>query len=212
MDHREFKRSLKYSEWVQWLHNNATRDRPVDCDCEGCYWMDTKGDYILMEVVSGPDHIYEREKRKVIKHWYSMCPKRKHLNNSNHRKPGNGKPKGIWAGTFTVAPTDPYNEDDMIRAVRKLFSQSTSPVKKYSWYLEYTENGLPHIHFCYATPDGGRILRKVFARVWPIWNEDISVGRGHRGGYHNICSSPDDYLKYISKDKGRHDTNWPEDD
>jgi hypothetical protein len=31
------------------------------------------------------------------------------------------------------------------------------------------------------------------------------VGNGHRGGYHALCHNNDAYLKYISKDGGRHD-------
>lgn len=167
---------------------------------------------MIFDAIGKPDHVYDRINNQVNRLWWSKCPQHKHLLNVNKRKQGNGKPKGIWAGTFTMSPSDPYNEEDMVKAVRKLFSQNTSPVKKYSWYVERTENDLPHIHFCYQTPDGGRILAKVFKRVWPIWDENHSVGRGHRGGYHSLCASPDDYLKYISKDKGRHDTQWPEDD
>lgn len=210
MEHRSYIKSLTYDGWVNYIHTNPVLHD--QCVCDGCWWMSTKGEDMIFDAIGKPDHVYERVNNQVNRLWWSKCPQRKHLLNVNKRKQGNGKPKGIWAGTFTMSPSDPYNEEDMVKAVRKLFSQNTSPVKKYSWYVERTENDLPHIHFCYQTPDGGRILAKVFKRVWPIWNEDHSVGRGHRGGYHTICASPDDYLKYISKDNGRHDTHWPEDE
>lgn len=203
-------RSMTYESWVDYTHSMPSRE--LDCVCESCWWFFTKGEDLLRDATCRPDHVYEKVNREVRTKWLRGCPTFKHLLNTNGRKSGNGKPKGIWAGTFTMAPTDQYNEDDMVKAVRKLFSQTTSPVKKYSWYLERTENDLPHIHFCYQTPDGGRILAKVFKRVWPIWDENQAVGRGHRGGYHKICASTDDYLKYISKDNGRHDSNWPVDE
>lgn len=121
---------------------------------------------------------------------------------------GNGVPKGSWAGTLTISPSDPYNEEDMVDAIKKIMRQQTCPVEKYAWYVEYTDNGLPHIHFIYKTPNGGRIHQKVFKRVWKIWDESQKVGAGHRGGFHRLVHSEEDYLRYIGKENGRHQNNW----
>lgn len=180
------------------------------CKCDSCYWFDTKGSLLIMDAVGTPQatSVFEKE----FSRWKSTCE----TYAKNHPKPkhhvGNGTPKGIWAGTLTMAPSDPYNEEEMVSAIKKVFSQKTCPVEKYCWYVEFTEAGLPHVHFCYKTSHGGRIHAKVFKRCWPIWDEKTSVGRGHRGGYHKICCDEDAYLEYIKKDDGRHDTNWSSDD
>lgn len=201
----EYKASYgDYSEW----YNSLSRDDwnsyqltrfPDACTCDACFFFETKARrlYIMSDLPPMPK---ERMFKKFIDDWHKSCirmPKQP-------RKTGNGKPKGLFAGTFTVSPTDPYNEDDMIKAVNKLFTQKTCPVNKYAWYLEYTDRNLPHVHFIYETNSGGKILPKVFKRVWPIWDEAIPCGSGHRGGYHASVADPEGYLKYIAKDNGRH--------
>lgn len=125
---------------------------------------------------------------------------------------GNGKPKGIFAGTLTMSTSDPYNQNDMIAAARKIFSQTTCPVKRYAWYLEYTDAGTPHIHFLYECDEGGRIHAKIFKRYWKIWDERQRVGKGHRGGYHSSVQSETAYKEYIEKDGSIHCENkWATD-
>lgn len=118
---------------------------------------------------------------------------------------GNGTHQGLFVGTLTMSPTDGYNEEDMVGAMNKIFSQQTVPVKKWAWYREYTKNGTPHIHFCYETETGGRIHKKVFQRYWKIWDEPRNqTGRGgFPGGYHSPAKSEIAYLEYMSKDGGR---------
>lgn len=119
---------------------------------------------------------------------------------------GNGKPEGLFAGTLTMSPSDTTDEVQMIQAIKKIFNQQTCPVKKWAWYVEYTDAGLPHIHFCYETETGGRIHQKVFKRYWKTWNESERMGKGFRGGYHKNCDSETAYLEYIAKDGGKHDS------
>jgi hypothetical protein len=189
----------------QW---NGVQINENNCACDGCYWADTIGQRPLFDLLDGPQYLYKIAFDKYLKQWWSMCPMRQHLvKRTNHR--GNGAPNGTWAGTLTLSPKDPYNEEDMVKAIRKIFAQKTCPVEKYSWYLEYTEAGLPHIHFIYRLSNGGRIPKRVFKRQWDIWDESQKVGVGHRGGYHALVHDESEYLKYISKDKGRHDSNWP---
>lgn len=121
---------------------------------------------------------------------------------------GNGKPKGLFAGTLTMAPNDRLNEHDMTTAIEKIMKQETCSVKKYAWYLEKTANGLPHIHFVYETNTGGRIHQKVFKRYWKIWDEKTKCGKGFRGGYHKLCESETAYTEYIAKDGGRCVNKW----
>lgn len=202
----EFRPALRSYE--QWKVDNANHWSPVKCDCYDCYIFHHVDDRIQLSMVDGPSWKLEKAISDSFKrHRNSNCPRMLALGPVKHHK-GNGKPKGLWAGTLTMAPTDPYNEDDMVMAIRKLFKQETCPVEKYAWYLEYTGNDLPHIHFCYRTPNGNRIHAKVFKRVWKLWDENVKLGAGHKGGYHRLVSDEDAYLKYIAKDKGRHESNW----
>lgn len=121
---------------------------------------------------------------------------------------GNGAPNGVFAGTLTKAPDWKETEEDMIRAMHKIMEQKTCPVEKYAWYVEHTENGLPHIHFIYKTITGGRIHQKVFKRYWKQWDEKRKLGRGHQGGYHKLAESETAYLEYIEKDGGIHLDRW----
>lgn len=121
---------------------------------------------------------------------------------------GNGAPNGVFAGTLTKAPDWEETEEDMVVAIEKIMSQKTCPIDKYSWYVEYTDNGLPHIHFIYRTVSGGRIHAKVFKRYWKQWDEKRKLGKGHQGGYHRHVESETAYLEYIEKDSGRHGGNW----
>lgn len=164
--------------------------------CEGCIYHEK----CCKEILTGlSGQQFEIEWNKSVKRWKQLCPmflKHTHI--------GNGKHNGLFAGTLTMSNKDQTNELEMVSAMRKIFSQKTCPVKKYAWYVEYTENGLPHIHFIYETDTGGRIHQKVFKRYWKIWDESVRCGKGHRGGYHNNVLSPTAYKEYIEKDGGLH--------
>jgi len=94
----------------------------------------------------------------------------------------------------------------MIEACRKIMGQTTMPVVKYAWYLEYKENNThPHIHGMYETKTGVRIPKRQWMRAWPIWDEEMRLGRGFRGGYHRPIELNENYSRYIQKDGGSHD-------
>lgn len=97
---------------------------------------------------------FRLEERHDVETHITAPPKKSHV--------GNGKPQGIFAGTLTMSDKDDTNENEMCIAITKIMTQKTVPVKKYAWYLEYTKNELPHIHFIYATESGGRIHQKIF--------------------------------------------------
>lgn len=133
-------------------------------------------------------------------HEFHGCP----LLKETHQ--GNGTYQGQFAFTLTKSPDDQLTEFDMIKAVRKVMSQKSCPVKKYAWYLEYGDEDLkthPHIHGMYETETQGRIEAKHFKRAWPIWDEKTKMGRGFRGGYHRPVRSEEGYADYIKKDSGK---------
>jgi len=88
-----------------------------------------------------------------------------------------------YAFTFTTNKTKEEIEEEMIRSAHKLFRQQTVPIREGAAYLEYTEEGRPHIHGWYETQDGGRVFAKVFARCWSAWKEKRGVTK-FAGGYH----------------------------
>lgn len=160
--------------------------------------------YTYEDLIDKP--FMKAEKDKIRKRIEAPCGTNHELPKGHHK--GNGKPKGIFAGTLTMSPKWETNEEEMVTAIKKLMRQKTCPVKRYVWYLEYTQDNVPHIHFIYETDTGGRITQQTFKRQWKYWDESTPCGGGHVGGYHKHCAKEDDYLEYISKDKGRHENTW----
>lgn len=100
-----------------------------------------------------------------------------------HRKECSKKQKE-FAFTFTTnLNTELEVQKEMCDSVHKLFDQKTIPVEEGEAYLEYTEQGRPHIHGWYKTEDGGRIFAKVFRRCWSYWGEKDRQKK-FAGGYH----------------------------
>jgi len=92
-------------------------------------------------------------------------------------------------------------EQAMIQACHKLYSQTTCKIKEGSCYLEYTNNGRPHIHGWYQTENGGRVYAKVFMRLWSLWDEDKPMKpKGHQGGFHEKVKSLN-YEAYAAADE-----------
>jgi len=141
--------------------------------------------------------------------YYGKCEKHNVQNVKKKHHEGNGKPKGIFAGTLTMGTESKEDEDSMVRAIQKIFNQQTCPVKKWKWYVEFTDRGLPHVHFMYETYTGGRIHAKIFMRYWKLWNEGIRHGKGFQGGYHKEVHSETAYDEYIAKDGGRFGESMP---
>lgn len=126
---------------------------------------------------------------------------------------GNGVYQGAFAFTLTCSPADKLTKDDMIKAAKKLMKQKSIPVKHYAWFLEYRDKDAEtghHIHGMYETYGKGRIEAKHFMRAWPIWDEQVKLGQGFRGGYHRPVRSDEGYSLYIVKDGGECDFSIPE--
>lgn len=141
-----------------------------------------------------------------MKQWQKTCPA--WIQRLGKNLGGRPHHKGLHAGTLTQTPDAETTEDDMVMAMKKIFAQRTCPVKRYAWYVEYTQNGTPHIHFIYEAESGGRIHAKVFMRYWKVWNESRRLGAGFQGGFHKEVVSEIAYREYISKDSGRSENKW----
>lgn len=92
-------------------------------------------------------------------------------------------------------------QKEMCDAAWKLINQNTTPVRKAEVYLEYTQEGRPHLHGWYQTEQGGRIFSKTFKRVWSSWGETKTNHSHFTGGYHQEIKS-DRYIGYAA-DEGR---------
>lgn len=183
---------LEETSFREWIYRNCP-----DCRMIHQMLLDSCDDIRLSSIWKKARDLEDRHNTETH---ITAPPKRTHK--------GNGTHNGIWAGTLTMSPNDHTNENEMVHAMTKIFSQQTCPVKRYVWYVEQTDNGMPHIHFIYETDAGGRIHQKVFKRYWKIWDESQKIGRGHRGGYHKPVESETAYLEYIEKDSGRHINKW----
>lgn len=107
------------------------------------------------------------------------------------------KVKKNYAFTFTTNGDDVAEEESkLITAVYKLFTQATVPIEDGEAYMEYTEQGRPHIHGWYQTMDGGRVFSKVFQRCWELWGEKRGLTQ-FPGGYHEEIKS-NRYYGYAS--------------
>ena len=93
-----------------------------------------------------------------------------------------------FAFTFTTNLTKEQIQQDMVEAAHKLFRQQTVPIREGEAYLEYTEEGRPHIHGWYETEDGGRVFAKIFRRCWPYWGEKSGKTK-FAGGYHEMMKT-----------------------
>lgn len=93
-----------------------------------------------------------------------------------------------YAFTFTTNLSKEEIEKEMIHSCHKLYLQKSCPISEGEAYLEYTEEGRPHIHGWYETEDGGRVFAKIFARCWPYWKEKRGVTK-FAGGYHEVMKS-----------------------
>lgn len=113
-------------------------------------------------------------------------------------------PTTAYAFTLTMPPD--YEHKKPIEEVARLICENGMTSKPYerpvqwAYVLEHTEAGTPHIHGMYRTASGRRIERKYFKRYWPLWDEDVKLGHGHKGGYHQKARSEECYDAYIQKE------------
>lgn len=159
--------------------------------------------------VTMPDNrSYDHQDQCPLQRYVPIMPIYEELRQPRATHEGNGAYKGAFAFTLTKSPKDPQSVGDMLKAAKKLMTQQSCPVKKYSWYLEYGQTddaGLPshpHIHGMYETETGGRIEIKHFKRAWTIWGETRGSGPSFRGGFHQPVKNEESYSKYIKKDGG----------
>jgi len=102
-----------------------------------------------------------------------------------------------WAFTLTTNETNHEEQEiKMKNAVYSLFQQKSCPILQGEAYLEYCDDGKPHIHGWYRREGGHRVYAKVFKRAWPLWDENKRMGKGHQGGYHHEAG--DKYEGYAS--------------
>lgn len=99
------------------------------------------------------------------------------------------KPVKTFAFTFTTnLDTQLEVQKEMCDSAWRLFQQKTTPVAEGEVYLEYTEEGRPHLHGWYVTEDGGRIFAKTFRRCWSPWAEKARQTK-FAGGFHELMKT-----------------------
>lgn len=116
-----------------------------------------------------------------------------------HEKKEHYKKHKTYAFTFTTNQnTKEEIQKEMCESAWRLLNQKTTPVVEGQVYLEYTEEGRPHLHGWYKTESGGRIFAKTFKRCWQFWGEKNRMTK-FPGGYHEEMKT-DRYLEYASSE------------
>ena len=109
-----------------------------------------------------------------------------------------------YAFTLTMLPDyqpkKPMEEVAKLILEHGLVSKTKEKACEWACVMEHTEAGTPHIHGVYKTPSGRRIEGKYFARYWPLWDEKIKLGHGHKGGYHARARHLESYKAYMQKE------------
>lgn len=109
-----------------------------------------------------------------------------------------------YAFTLTMPPNydtkKPIEEVARLICTNGLTNKPYEKPEKWAYVLEHTEAGTAHIHGMYKTPSGRRIAAKYFQRYWPLWDEKIKLGHGHKGGYHQKARHNESYVAYMGKE------------
>lgn len=109
-----------------------------------------------------------------------------------------------YAFTLTMPPD--YIPKKPIEEVARLICENGMTSKpyerpiKWAYVVEHTEAGIPHVHGMYKMASGRRIEQKYFKRYWPLWDEKVKLGHGHKGGYHQKARDEQSYDAYIQKE------------
>lgn len=116
------------------------------------------------------------------------------------------KADATTAYAFTLTMPPDYESKKPIEEVARLICENGMTSKPYerpimwAYVLEHTEAGTPHIHGMYKMASGRRIENKYFKRYWPLWDEKVKLGHGHKGGYHQKARDEQSYDAYIQKE------------
>lgn len=151
-------------------------------DCDDCYlqWNNVIADYV--------SHFCELHQEIVV----PTPSKRKADVNTE------------YAFTLTMPPDyqpkKPIEEAAKFILEHGLVSKTKEKAIEWAFVKEHTDAGTPHIHGVYRTPSGRRIESKYFNRYWPLWDEKVKLGYGHKGGYHAVARHSESYKAYMEKE------------
>lgn len=125
---------------------------------------------------------------------------------SHRPKEDSRKADATTAYAFTLTMPPDYSPKKAIEDCARLICENGMTSKPYekpaqwAYVLEHTEAGTPHIHGTYKMASGRRIEQKYFKRYWPLWDEKVKLGVGHKGGYHQKSRHAESYDAYIQKE------------
>jgi len=182
-------------------HYNGRPDSYLFC-CHKCttYHIFVTEQGCIRNLIDWKEHCPEPETCKycnsVVEHFNASRAKK-----NSHLKAEEGVE---YAFTLTMPP-DHKPANPLPEVARKIleFGLTNKPYEKaieYAYVLEHTDKGTPHIHGVYKTPSGRRISGKYFKRYWPLWDESVHLGHGHKGGYHQKARHSESYSAYLEKE------------
>jgi len=108
-----------------------------------------------------------------------------------------------YAATLTMPP-DYVLKKPLIEVAKMIMEHglTNKPYQKASkWVivLEHADTN-QHVHIWYKTDSGRRIATKYFKRYHPLWDENVKLGSGHKGGYHQKTRHDQSYEGYLAKE------------
>jgi len=126
------------------------------------------------------------------------------LHPDNNKHPRSAESGTEYAFTLTMPP-DHQPAIPLPEVAKKIleYGLTNKPYEKatkWAYVLEHTEKGTPHIHGVYQTESGRRLSSKYFKRYWPLWDEKVILGHGHKGGYHQKARHTESYAAYLEKE------------
>jgi len=108
-----------------------------------------------------------------------------------------------YAATLTMppdyAPKRPLIEAAKMIMEHGLTNKPYEKATKWIVVLEHADTNA-HVHLWYKTNSGRRIASKYFQRYWPLWDEKVKLGSGHKGGYHQKARHTESYESYLLKE------------
>jgi len=173
------------------------------CGCRCCYnWYHTVRDRMGL-VYWKPHTNYKNEIQPCLycdglKSWYVSSTA------TPENKRGKADPETQYAFTLTMPPDyiskKPLDQVARLIVENGLTNKPYEKAIKWAFVLEHTEAGTPHVHGMYQTASGRRIAAKYFKRYHDLWDETVSLGHGHKGGYHQKARQNECYSAYMQKE------------
>lgn len=188
-DLRTNQKYVEHFRQILWANSEITKSCYNSQDFRQCYNKLACGCHCRVECET---HALD----KMVSFLRSLPKPNVHANSAD--------PTTSYAFTLTMPPTyeskKPLSEVASNILLKGLTNKPYEKATEWAYVVEHTEQGTPHVHGMYRTNSGRRISSKYFNRYWPLWDEKVKLGHGHKGGYHQKTRHDQSYEAYLEKE------------